>query len=145
MTDLPTTDQLNVELLAGKIGAAIITHYENNRGNENRATVFEVLNALAVCAALQIQGAGSDGPLVYNWFLAAIKINLPERNDGIDVGDAGTVSAITNLAAMKAMMLRLLEQIDFDIEQRKHGGNDEQWKDLDDLSTEAHALVKSIP
>jgi hypothetical protein len=36
---------------------------------------------------------------------------------------------------------RLLAEIDFEVEQRKHSGNDEDWADLEKLSNEAQAVI----
>lgn len=41
------------------------------------------------------------------------------------------------LAALRA----LLPDVDHEIEQRKHGGNDEDWQELDALSRAAHAAI----
>ncbi len=42
---------------------------------------------------------------------------------------------------MLASLVELVEAIDFEIEQRKQGGNAEDWADLQERSNRAHAAI----
>ena len=45
-------------------------------------------------------------------------------------------------AALVAIVTKLLHEIDYEIQQRQHGGNNEDWGVLKRLSDEAHDAVR---
>jgi hypothetical protein len=41
-------------------------------------------------------------------------------------------------------LLDALQEIDIEIEQRKHSGNDEHWEDLESVSNRGHAAIANV-
>lgn len=66
--------------------------------------------------------------------------NPDEAQDGIVV-DFEDGRMLRSSYKLLAALNTLLPEIDAEIEQRRHGGNDEDWKELKRLSDEAHSAA----
>jgi hypothetical protein len=106
--------------------------------------VFDGIEAETPEAAAQIAG---DKPFddCDDWSdcegvnIAALVDHAPHDGTLIDF-EAGRLIAAG--AKLTTILGRILYEIDSEIEQRQHGGNNEDWAHLKILSDEAHALVR---
>jgi hypothetical protein len=73
---------------------------------------------------------------------AMVEAGESDRNS-IEIVDCDLVDHVADAAPdLLAALVALLPEIDSEIEQRQHGGNDEDWASLQKLSDAGHAAVR---
>jgi hypothetical protein len=106
--------------------------------------VFDNIEADSAQAAADIAG-GKHFDDCDDWSdcegetLSALVDHAPHEGTLIDFEAGRMLNAARKLVAV---LQKLLPEIDSEIEQRQHGGNDEDWAGLKALSDEAHSVVR---
>ncbi len=135
--------------LTMNILSTIRTHYHVRP--TQRSTVHEVLNALAgVTGGIlseiprqKLAFGNLQSEIAYEWFMSALHLNMADPEKLAEGEATRTLIDIKDQAM--SLIVKMVAVIDDEIEQRKHGGNDEAWTDLAELSATAHDLIKAAP
>jgi len=106
--------------------------------------VFDNIEADSLRAAADIAGgrhfddcddwSDCEGESLY-----ALVDHAPHEGTFIDFEAGRMLNAARKLVTI---LHKLLPEVDSEIEQRQHGGNDEDWTELKRLSDEAHAAMR---